>query len=68
MENEGDFYVELEHCKKRALAIINLYVKDEMISHIVGITKPTIMCQTQTKIILSKKFKLVNFYGDQFYQ
>jgi hypothetical protein len=31
MENEGDFYVELEHYKKRALAIINLYVKDEMI-------------------------------------
>ncbi len=33
MENEGDFYVELEHHKKRGLAIINLYVKDEMISH-----------------------------------
>jgi hypothetical protein len=68
MENEGEFYVEMEHCKKRALAIINLYVKGQMISHIVGITKPTIMCQTQTKIISSKKIKLVNFVGNQLYQ
>jgi len=38
----GDF----EHYKKKALAIIGLLVKDKIISHIVGITNPTIMRQT----------------------
>jgi hypothetical protein len=41
----GKTIEDLEY-KKKAMAIIGLSMKDEIISHIVGITNPTIMWQT----------------------
>jgi hypothetical protein len=70
-ENEGDFYVELEHCKKRALAIVNLYVKDEMISHIAGdilLVSPNeqLCAKLKQKSFQAKKLSLSILLGTNF--
>jgi hypothetical protein len=42
----GEIVEDLEHRKKKALAIIGLSVRDEIIPHIAGITDPAIVWQT----------------------
>lgn len=66
---EGESAVNLECQKKKALAIISLSVKDEIMPHIVGILDPTTMWQTLKKLFeqrsgarhLHLKNKLTNF-------
>jgi hypothetical protein len=43
---EGKLTIDFECRKKRTLAIINLFMKDEIVPHIVRILDPTIMWQT----------------------
>lgn len=43
---EGKFAIDFECQKKRTLAIISLYVKDEIMPHIARILDPITMWQT----------------------
>jgi hypothetical protein len=66
---EGEFVVDLEHRKKKTLAIISIFMKDEIMPYIARILDPTTMWQTLKNSIkqqsgarcLHLKTKLTNF-------
>jgi hypothetical protein len=67
--NEGEYVIDFERQKKRALAIINLSMKYWIVPHIAKILDPTTMWQTLKNLFeqqngtmhLHFKIKLTNF-------